>query len=137
MQLKSSNQDLPFPLSSEFTSLVTELLKERTDGVYIISLQDSSYSSENGGFRPVKIKINLTGDTISLHYLTEFSYVGFGDFAELAKSTCFDFLNGTFYNGVFTQGLYPDVSGFWELYTKNLKSYVDCGWLDRVSITDL
>lgn len=65
------------------------------DTVHDVTLhfKDASYSAEQGGFHPVEIMIRETGE---ISYITDFSYVGIGPYAELAKEIDFDFGLGVF-----------------------------------------
>jgi hypothetical protein len=58
-----------------------------------LHFKDASYSAEQGGFHPVEIMIRKSG---SIAYITDFSYVGIGPYAELAKEIDFDFGLGVF-----------------------------------------
>ena len=50
-----------------------------------LNFKDPSYSATTGGFHPVEIRLTRRGDDWHLAYVTDFAYVGIGDYAELAK----------------------------------------------------
>ena len=54
----------------------------------VLHFKDPEYSADQGGFHPVEIMIQPTG---KLNYITDFSYVGIGPYAELEKELDFDF----------------------------------------------
>ena len=53
-----------------------------------INFRDPSYSADAGGYHPVEVRITVNG---AISYVTDFSYVGIGPFAELVKEIDFDF----------------------------------------------
>ena len=53
-----------------------------------LNFRDPDYSAESGGYHPVEIYIDEQG---RIQYLTDFTYVGDGHYAELAKELDFDF----------------------------------------------
>ncbi|WP_043529474.1 DUF2787 family protein [Litchfieldella xinjiangensis] len=66
----------------------------RLEPLYAITLNfnDPHYDPDAGGFHPVEIRLGkLEGQTYTIEYLTDFSYVGMGWDRELAKEIDFDF----------------------------------------------
>ena len=59
----------------------------------IINFRDPNYSAESGGYHPVEICLDENG---RIQYITDFSYVGQGHYAELVKELDFDFSYGLF-----------------------------------------
>jgi len=86
----------PFPLFHSFIEILEkEIANARVlsgQGV-ILNFRDPSYSSETGGFHPVEISLTGLG---RIRYITDFSYVGPANFAELTKELDFDFSMGLF-----------------------------------------
>ena len=54
----------------------------------IFNFHDPDYSAETGGYHPVEIMVEADG---SLVYVTDFTYVGEGHFAELTTELNWDF----------------------------------------------
>jgi hypothetical protein len=81
--------------SEEFKALLKPYITQaKTDGQSItLNFRDPSYSPEAGGFHPVEIMIQPNGQ---IAYITDFSYVGSGPYAELVKELDFDFSLGLF-----------------------------------------
>jgi hypothetical protein len=131
--LNFSTQELPFALSEKLVNWLSSLVEQ--DGVTTINIRDSSYSADNGGFRPVEICVEKKGDKAFLHYLTEFTFAGLGIYAELVKSNDFDFSNDRFeieFFGLTAQCLGHECEEHFTLLTKNLVEYVNEEYLDTV-----
>lgn len=99
-------KELALPVSKRFTNAIAELLTQQQisgDSV-TINFRDTNYSAESGGFHPVEMRLEKHGDTWQFCYITDFTYVGIGPFAELAKDLDFDFQAGVFQN---LHGLFP------------------------------
>lgn len=72
-----------------------------TASVVTINFRDPNYSADLGGFHPVEVRLEKEanaehGDQWRICYITDFSFVGVGYMAELAKELDFDFDNGIF-----------------------------------------
>jgi hypothetical protein len=92
----------------------------------ILNFRDSTYSATEGGFHPVEIMINDKGQ---IQYITDFAYVGFGDYAELAKELDFDFSCGL----VEQFGHCYPIENAWELFpvfVQNFCAYYHQGVFD-------
>ncbi len=59
----------------------------------IFNFRDPDYSADKGGFHPVEIMVEADG---SLVYVTDFTFVGQGDFAELTTELNWDFRCGEY-----------------------------------------
>jgi len=75
----------------------------------ILNFRDPTYSVTTGGYHPVEIMLNQNG---MIQYITDFSYVGSGDMAELAKELDFDFSNGLLEQ----MGRRYPIENAWELF---------------------
>ena len=111
-------KELALPVSKRFTNAIAELIaQQQIKGDSItINFRDPNYSVESGGFHPVEMRLEKHGDTWQFCYITDFTYVGIGPFAELAKDLDFDFQAGVFQN---LHGLFPievalDIYQIWE-----------------------
>lgn len=86
---------LPVAVPQAFTDILsTELDKaklhdDKTD--VTLNFRDPTYSAETGGFRPVEVRSIRQGNEWHLDYVTEFTYVGMGPYAELVTDLNFDF----------------------------------------------
>ena len=111
-------KELALPVSERFTNAIAELLTQQqiTGDSITINFRDPNYSAEDGGFHPVEIRLEKHGDTWQFCYITDFTYVGIGPFAELAKDLDFDFQAGVFQNlfGVFPIEQATDMYQIWE-----------------------
>ncbi|WP_159818117.1 DUF2787 family protein [Colwellia sp. 20A7] len=105
MTIRIKHEGLALPLSPVFTLYIASLLTpyECENGV-TINFRDPSYSSDDGGYHPVEIRLENEGDGWRFCYITDFCYVGSGFCAELAKDADFDFDSGVFQN---LFGTYP------------------------------
>ena len=56
--------------------------------------RNPGYSAEQGGVHPVEIRLVRGLDDWLFDYVTDFSYQGIGDYAELGKELDFNFLDG-------------------------------------------
>lgn len=111
----------PFRLEDDFLDLInSELSKvDLPSGGVILNFRSPDYSAENGGFRPVEIAVSPQGHLL---YVTEFSYVGMGPWAELCKIYDFDFSLGLFgFNG--TDHPLSEGNGLFGLWQSNFCNY--------------
>lgn len=92
-----------------------------------MNFRDPGYGPETGGFHPVEIRLQRQGNLWSLVYITDFSYVGMGDYAELAKEVDFDFSSQ---EGLVAYAHVVPLSGlgeFYELWEGNFLTYLSLG----------
>jgi hypothetical protein len=105
MTILIKNDDLAVPMSPMFALYIADLLTpHENEKAVTINFRDPNYSSDDGGYHPVEIRLQNEGDGWRFCYITDFCYVGSGYMAELAKDLDFDFENGIF-NNLF--GTYP------------------------------
>ena len=87
----------------------------------IFNFRDPNYSAETGGYHPVEIMVEKDG---SLVYVTDFTFVGQGDFAELATELNWDFRCGEYeqlwYGTNLPLHVGAEMFGIWQ---KNFLSY--------------
>lgn len=125
------NKGLALPVSRRLAESIETLLAEQSEAcaAVTINFRDPSYSAEKGGFHPVEIRLERNDEAWTICYITDFAYVGLGNFAELAKELDFDFSAGVFQT---TYGVYPiesaaDIYQIWEgnflYYWKTLDCY--------------
>ena len=92
-----------------------------------LNFRDPSYSATTGGFHPVEIRLTRCGDDWHLAYVTDFAYVGIGDYAELAKELDFDFSSDHFSHALIGEMPSADVSEWFSLWQDNFLSYHSLG----------
>jgi len=115
------------PINSKFIHIIEKELSnaQQTDSntTTILNFRDPDYSSDHGGYHPVEIMLNEHG---IIQYITDFSYVGPSDMAELAKELDFDFANG--HMEVFGR-TYPLANGaeIFKTFVQNFSNYYQQG----------
>ena len=79
-----------------FDKLICQIIQENaySQKACILNFRDPNYGADCGGFHPVEIMVHANGD---YSYITDFSYMGIGDFAELEKELDWDFGEEAFY----------------------------------------
>jgi hypothetical protein len=125
--MKLSPCGYALPVTNALTDIIESALEAepklmRADMV-ALNFRDPNYSPRTGGYHPVEI--GITGDGVIL-YITEFSYVGHGYFAELCKELDFDFTENIFqqFDGVFPM---TDATELFELWQQNFCYYFEHG----------
>jgi hypothetical protein len=105
MTIRIKHEGLAVPMSPMFTLYIADLLApHENEKAVTINFRDPNYSSDDGGYHPVEIRLENEGDSWRFSYTTDFCYVGSGYMAELAKDLDFDFDAGVFQN---LHGIYP------------------------------
>jgi len=105
MTIVIKREGLALPVSPTLALYLTDLLTPyENQRAVTINFRDPDYSSEDGGYHPVEIRLVNDGTKWHLCYITDFCYVGSGYMAELAKDLDFDFQAGIFQN---LFGTYP------------------------------
>jgi len=92
MTIRIKDEGLALPMSPMFTLYIADLLVpyENNEAV-VLNFRDPNYSADDGGYHPVEIRLKNEGDGWRFCYITDFSFVGNGYMAELAKDLDFDF----------------------------------------------
>ena len=105
MTIRIKHEGLAVPMSPMFTLYIADLLAPYVNEKAVtINFRDPNYSADDGGYHPVEIRLENEGDGWRFCYITDFTYVGSGYCAELAKDLDFDFDAGVFQN---LHGIYP------------------------------
>ncbi|PMH09495.1 DUF2787 family protein [Vibrio splendidus] len=101
----------------------------------VISLRDSSYNSENGGYHPIEISTSRLSDQWIFDYITDFSYCGL--MPELEKEIDFDFGHGVAY--IRYMGEVPitesSVAEFYSMWETNFLGYIGMDCFDEIKVT--
>jgi hypothetical protein len=105
MTIRIKHEGLAVPMSPMFTLYIADLLApHENEKAVTINFRDPNYSSDDGGYHPVEIRLENEADGWRFCYITDFCFVGSGYCAELAKDLDFDFDAGVFQN---LFGVYP------------------------------
>lgn len=121
--MKIIKQDgYPLAVSKKLVAVITQELEKHgidDSAGFIINFRDPDYSAESGGYHPVEICVDANG---RIQYITDFAYVGHGQYAELAKELDFDFSQGAFEQ---MGTLFPirQGAGLFRLWQSNFCSY--------------
>lgn len=91
-----------------------------------LNFRDKGYSAVSGGYHPVEIMIARNGE---LQYVTDFAFVGAGDYVELARELDFDFANQHFWQRDRRYALQTGRAMF-DLWQANFCSYYRSGVFD-------
>ncbi len=127
MKIEQSNQYVKELVLSNKLINILENLTENTifnpTTLITLNFRDPKYSATTGGYHPVEICINSSGQIL---FITDFSYVGSGEMVELAKELDFDFSQRVFEQ--FWHN-YPIAEGaeMFELWQNNFCSYYQSG----------
>lgn len=96
------------------------------------NFRNPGYSTEQGGVHPVEIRLVRGLDDWLFDYVTDFSYQGLGQYAELCKELDFNFLDGEH----FMQGWGPlrlaEARELFALWQRNFVAYCE---LECFSVT--
>lgn len=125
--LKIVGSPVGYTINKDFETILNSLVKENGD--YIISFKSSDYSAESGGYRPVEVMIRDS----QVIYVTDFTYVGSGLYAELVKGMDWDFTA----RECGQTGMYFDLEEaveLWRLYQSNFVDYFKAGKFDDVTV---
>ncbi len=127
MKIEQSKQYVKELVLSDKLINILENLTENTllndSELITLNFSDPKYSATTGGYHPVEICINSSGQIL---FITDFSYTGSGDMVELAKELDFDFSQRMFEQFWHT---YPIEEGaeMFELWENNFCSYYQNG----------
>jgi hypothetical protein len=105
MTIRIKHEGLAVSMSPMFALYIADLLApHENEKAVTINFRDPNYSADDGGYHPVEMRLENEGDSWRFNYITDFTYVGIGYMAELAKDLDFDFDAGVFQN---LFGTYP------------------------------
>ncbi|CAH7082112.1 conserved hypothetical protein [Vibrio chagasii] len=102
----------------------------------VINFRDSNYSSENGGWHPVEIRLVRLYEQWVFDYITDFAYCG-GPYPELVKEVDFNFSSGTASFSYVPELpiTSSEVMEFYSMWESNFLSYVEMCVFDEIKIT--
>ncbi|ENM5890973.1 MULTISPECIES: DUF2787 domain-containing protein [Vibrio] len=141
MSLVFNTEKFLLPVSIDFQDALNRVISKSGKWTPMIqsvvfNFRDSSYSSENGGFHPVEIRLVRCNDQWIFDYITDFAYCG-GPYPELVKEVDFNFSSGTA-SFSYVQDLpitSNDVAEFYSMWETNFLGYVEMGVFDEIKVT--
>jgi len=123
-------------LDPDFVSVLNDHLKDTApedSDIIALNFRDPTYSAEKGGYHPVEIHVDSSGD---IQCITDFAYFGRPPFVELGIELDWSFID----EGYFRQfdSMYDLECGrsLLGLYTRNFAAYHNSG-VYQVEITTL
>lgn len=101
----------------------------------VINFRDKSYSSEDGGFHPVEIRLVRLYDQWVFDYITDFAYCG-GPYPELVKEVDFNLGCGTasFSYVAELPITSSEVMEFYSMWESNFLSYIGMDCFDEIKV---
>jgi len=84
------------PINKQLTEIINHCISTANTDDFngmVLNFRDPDYSAESGGYHPVEVAIDQSGQ---IHYITDFAYFGASPMAELDKELDFDFASGIF-----------------------------------------
>jgi len=141
MTIPFQQQGQLLPVSEWLKTQLTELVTSQHIDLapltaMTFNFQDPGYSPTNGGFHPVEIRLVRGLDGWLFDTITDFSYQGYGEWAELNKEFDFDFLSPEFthiYLGVLKQ---EDAIELYRLWESNFCSYCQMSVFETTLCTE-
>ncbi|HDG1729062.1 MULTISPECIES: DUF2787 domain-containing protein [Vibrio] len=141
MSLVFNTEKFLLPVSIDLQDALNRVISESGKWTPMIqsvvfNFRDSSYSSENGGFHPVEIRLVRCNDQWIFDYITDFAYCG-GPYPELVKEVDFNFSSGTACFSYVPELPITsnDVAEFYSMWESNFLSYVEMGVFDEIKVT--
>ncbi|EJS4060939.1 DUF2787 domain-containing protein [Vibrio parahaemolyticus] len=141
MNLTFDVERLLLPVSVDLQDTLNRVISESGKWTPMIqsvvfNFRDSSYSSENGGWHPVEIRLVRLYDQWIFDYITDFAYCG-GPYPEPVKEVDFNFSSGTASFSYVPELpiTSSEVMEFYSMWESNFLSYVEMGVFDEIKIT--
>lgn len=121
------------PLSHACVTLLTDYLNQavqdqnpdRSITAATFNFRDPDYSADQGGYHPVEIRVKVQGETGTLEYITDFSYVGTGQDCELDKEVDFDFTGNYCFVRYVGRYALEDMHNFYRIWEGNFMNYIE------------
>ncbi|ECC8923443.1 DUF2787 domain-containing protein [Salmonella bongori] len=119
-------QNINLPISPAFINLLYSELSHwpeysATRSV-ILNFRDDDYSSENGGFHPVEIRLIKRNEEWCFDYLTDFSYMGH-PYPELEKEFDISWSQGYIWHSMMGDMVIEEGAALFELWQRNFIRY--------------
>jgi hypothetical protein len=124
MLIHQSNINLP--ISPAFINAIyselSHLAEYSATQSVILNFRDDDYSSENGGFHPVEIRLIKRNEKWCFDYLTDFSYMG-SPYPELEKEFDISWSQGYIWYYMMGDMAIEDGGALFELWQRNFIRY--------------
>ncbi len=141
MNLTFDVERLLLPVSVDLQDTLNRVISESSKWTpmiqsVVINFRDSSYSTENGGWHPVEIRLVRLYDQWIFDYITDFAYCG-GPYPELVKEVDFNFSSGTASFSYVPELpiTSSEVMEFYSMWESNFLSYIGMGVFDEIKVT--
>ncbi|EPQ9415478.1 DUF2787 domain-containing protein [Vibrio vulnificus] len=141
MNLTFDVERLLLPVSVDLQDALNRVISESGKWTPMIqsvvfNFRDASYSSEDGGWHPVEIRLVRLYDQWIFDYITDFAYCG-GPYPELLKEVDFNFSSGTASFSYVPELpiTSSEVMEFYSMWESNFLSYVEMGVFDEIKVT--
>ncbi|CAK1965187.1 DUF2787 domain-containing protein [Vibrio crassostreae] len=141
MNLTFDVERLLLPISTSLQDTLNRVISESSKWTpmiqsIVINFRDTSYSSEDGGFHPVEIRLVRLYDQWVFDYITDFAYCG-GPYPELVKEVDFNFGCGTAsFSYVPEQPITSsEVMEFYSMWETNFLSYIEMDCFDEIKVS--
>ncbi|MEH8161981.1 DUF2787 family protein [Aeromonas allosaccharophila] len=93
----------------------------------VFNFRDPDYGPVRGGFHPVEIRLLMRKDRWQFDYVTDFSYQGPEEMAELVKEIDFNFLSEEYYLLRYGQMGPESARELYTMWESNFVSYYQMG----------
>ncbi|WP_271271485.1 DUF2787 family protein [Aliamphritea hakodatensis] len=132
MRLPIKLDGCPLPVSEGFSRLLNAEISKKYTAQQIpehtaitFNFRDPTYSAEEGGYHPVEVRLTRNAEHYQVAYITDFSYVGKGQDAELAKEIDFDVSQGICEVRHYKVMSISEVGDFYQMFEANFISYYE------------
>lgn len=124
--------DFALPVSQALMSILDlELVRSgmvlKGKSSLVFNFRDPDYGPVRGGFHPVEIRLLKRRDQWQFDYVTDFSYQGSDDMAELVKEIDFNFLSEEYYLLRYGQMGPASAKELYRMWESNFVSYYQMG----------
>ncbi|MCQ9053261.1 DUF2787 family protein [Vibrio diabolicus] len=139
LTLKFAVERFALPISVDLQDALNRICNESgnvtaSTNAVTVNVRSSDYCPENGGYRPVEMRLSRLNDQWVFDYITDFSYCGL--MPELEKEIDFDFGNGVAY--IRYMGEVPitesSVAEFYSMWESNFLSYLSMDCFDEIKV---
>jgi len=128
MTISIIQEGVALPVSQALCNLLDSTLQAKQidpseHRCIVFSFLDQSYDPVLGGFHPVEIGLARQPNGWRIQYITDFSYQGYGDSAELDKELDFNLATNEFQHIYFGYLDRDDARELYRRWERNFRSY--------------
>ena len=132
MELNYNLEVLPFNISRKLLDILNNEIQKtgnepEQQDEFTLSFRDKNYSAELGGYHPIEIHLVKLKGLWCFDYITDFTYVGCGQDAELTKEIDFDFTSGIGFHLYSGDDDLKFLTELYEIWENNFISYFESG----------